>query len=160
MLINDPFEGKVRVRVCGILMESEQILLLKHDRIGSLGYLWAPPGGGVKFGNSLEETLIREFQEETGLSIEIKDYLFTNEYIGKKYHALEVFYKVERKGGELRLGTDPELATDNQMLSAARFFNRESLNLIPALAIHSAFNCLSERYEITELRGLHTFKDY
>ena len=75
----NPCEGKVRVRVCGILHENGKILLLKHESIGPAGYLWSPPGGGVEFGESLVETLEKEFLEETNLSIKVGNYLFTNE---------------------------------------------------------------------------------
>ena len=67
----DPFSKKVRVRACGILKNEQGILLLKHLGIGPAEFLWAPPGGGVKFGDTLEETVQREFLEETGLTVSV-----------------------------------------------------------------------------------------
>ena len=100
----EQFIGKVRVRVCGILEEEGKILLLKHQPFGPAGYLWLPPGGGVEFGDTLEETLRREFLEETHLNIEIEKYLFSNEFITNQLHALEHFYLVKRISGQLKLG--------------------------------------------------------
>ncbi len=154
----DPFRDKVRVRVCGILIENDKILLLKHDSIGKKGYLWSPPGGGVEFGNSLHECLKREFHEETNLKIEVGDYLFTNEYIDTKYHAIEIFFEVVSLSGTLKLGTDPELPLDNQILSEARFFSPKELANLPKDALHNAFHVSKSPYKIADLKGLLTFK--
>ncbi|WP_420318276.1 NUDIX domain-containing protein [Ekhidna sp.] len=152
------FEEKVRVRVCGILEEDNQILLLKHDKIGPAGYLWSPPGGGVEFGESHEEALKKEFKEETNLVVEIVKFLFTNEFISEKHHAIELFFLVKRISGDLMLGNDPELGPEQQILSDARFFSYDELKTLPKNAIHNAFNTVYERDKITELRGLITFK--
>lgn len=154
----NPFEGKVRVRVCGLLIENDQILLLKHDNIGPGGHLWSPPGGGVEFGESIEKTLKKEFEEETNLSVEVGDYLFTNEFISNKYHAIELFFRVVRISGELALGNDPELSPEKQILSEARFFSPDELEKLPGNTIHNAFDAVNARDKIAELRGLITFK--
>ncbi|MEM7299302.1 MAG: NUDIX hydrolase, partial [Bacteroidota bacterium] len=117
----NPFTNRVRVRVCGLLIQEGKVLLLKHDTIGSSGYLWSPPGGGVEFGESAHETLIKEFKEETNLTIEVGEYLFTNEFIGTKHHAIELFFHVHLVSGDLKLGFDPELPLDKQILTEARF---------------------------------------
>ncbi|MEO9873117.1 NUDIX domain-containing protein [Ekhidna sp.] len=154
----NPFEGKVRVRVCGILEEDGKFLLLKHLSIGPAGYLWSPPGGGVEFGESVHETLKKEFMEETNLKIDVKEYLFTNEYIDNKHHAIELFFNVSRISGTLKLGEDPELNKKSQILAEARFFSKEDLKKLSQETIHNAFNTAGERDKIAELRGLVTFK--
>ena len=156
--ISNPFEGKVRVRVCGLLIENGEILLLRHDTIGSAGYLWSPPGGGVDFGKGLAETLIQEFLEETSLHIEVDEYLFANEFISERLHAIEHFFLVHRKSGNLKLGSDPELEENEQILKEAKFFSQPELDLLPADTIHSVFNAAKTRDKIAELRGLVTFK--
>lgn len=152
------FSGKVRVRVCGILINDDKILLLKHNSIGPAGYLWSPPGGGVSFGQSLHETLKQEFMEETNLVIDVGQYLFTNEFIDQQHHAIELFFEVHHVSGELKLGHDPELGPENQILTEARFFSYKELETIDSNAIHNAFNAANTRDKIAELRGLITFK--
>lgn len=149
---------KVRVRVGGILFEAGEILLLKHNSIGEMGYLWLPPGGGVEFGESAEEALIREFKEETNLEIEIEKFLFTNEMINDQHHAIELFFLVKRISGKMKLGNDPEFDLDHQILVKAQFFSKEELDKIPINAIHNIFNSTKTRDKIAELRGLITFK--
>ena len=152
------FGGRLRVRVVGILQKDNKILLLKHEPLGPAKYLWLPPGGGVEFGQSLEETLKKEFLEETNLKIDVGNYLFTNEFIDKNHHAIELFFRVYLVSGELKLGSDPELITEDQILKEARFFNYQELNEIPENAIHNAFITAKTRDKIADLRGLITFK--
>jgi ADP-ribose pyrophosphatase YjhB (NUDIX family) len=60
---------KFVVGVSGVLRDGEgRILLLRHTYRGNTP--WGLPGGGLKPGESLEECLVREFREETGLHIE------------------------------------------------------------------------------------------
>lgn len=155
-----PFSGKLRVRVCGILIEGGKVLLLKHNKIGSLGYLWSPPGGGVEFGQSVIDALKKEFLEETNLIVEVENYLFLNEHMDDHYHAIELFFSVKRVSGDLALGSDPELPLSEQILAEARYFDDEELRQIPEEAIHSAFSTINNLKEILNIRGLITFKVY
>lgn len=154
-----PFENMVRVRVCGILKKANKILLLKHRGIGEGGYLWSPPGGGVEFGQSLTETLKREFLEETCISVEVDEFLFANEHIDEKHHALEFFFNVRHISGELKLGYDPELPKDKQMLEEAKFFSFKELESLNKEYLHSAFHISKSLNPIEDRRGLITFKD-
>ena len=131
---------------------------MKHDSVGPAGYLWSPPGGGVEFGQSIIETLENEFLEETHLKVRVQEYLFTNEFIDQKHHAIEHFFSVTRLSGEPKLGNDPELSPERQILSEVRFFGKEELDELPENAIHNAFIAAGERDKINELRGLITFK--
>ena len=101
---------------------------------------------------------MKEFKEETNLSISVGKYLFTNEFIGNGYHAIELFFSVRRLAGALKLGTDPELSMDQQILSEAQFFSSSELQNLAPETIHNAIDATNSRNRITELRGLITFK--
>ena len=90
--IIDKFGERIRVRACGICIEASKILMVKHLIVGKQDYLWAPPGGGMKFGESARECLKREFMEETGLDIRVGDFLFVNEFKDPPLHAIELFF--------------------------------------------------------------------
>ncbi|MCM3339340.1 NUDIX hydrolase [Paenibacillus sp. MER TA 81-3] len=54
-------------RVAGLLMRNDKILLQRP--LNDTGYAF--PGGHVSFGETHEETLIREFKEEMGVNIKV-----------------------------------------------------------------------------------------
>ena len=132
-----PFVQKVRIRVCGLLMEEGRIWLVRHEGLGQLGYFWSPPGGGVEFGETVEETLKREFMEETGLEVECVRFVTFHEHIDSRFHALELFFEVRKVAGVAVLGSDPELADREAMMTDLRLFGREELSSMPAEAVHS-----------------------
>jgi 8-oxo-dGTP diphosphatase len=55
--------------VAGILIENGMVLLTQRAPNQSFPFLWEFPGGKVEPGESPEAALIREFQEEVGLTI-------------------------------------------------------------------------------------------
>jgi 8-oxo-dGTP diphosphatase len=129
------YSNKIRVRACGILLQNDAILLTELLSPITETMIWTPPGGGVQFGENLQETVKREFLEETGLHVEVKELLHFNELIQNKYHALEFYFKVEELAGELSLGIDPELPEDEQILKSLEFKTKEdlfSLNVSPS----------------------------
>ena len=114
------YEGKVRVRAVGLLFEDDRVLLLKHQGLGPEGYLWSPPGGGVDFGMSAADTLKKEFLEETSLEVEVGAFLFVNEHLDERHHAIELFFEVHRLSGAPTLGSDPE--SETQILTEIGLF--------------------------------------
>ncbi len=153
----DIFTNKVRVRVCGILIEQNQILLAKHVGIGEEGLLWSPPGGGIEFGETIEQTLKREFLEETGLNVDPIKLLYTNEYISESLHAVEFFFQVQRHSGEIKTGTDPELPTDNQMIKEVTWINIDQIREIPKRQLHSTLRNIESLNQLTELSSILYF---
>ena len=60
---------RFHITVKGIVVLNNQILLMKRARPSSdgLGY-WELPGGGLEYGETPNQALIRELKEETGYS--------------------------------------------------------------------------------------------
>jgi len=154
--INQKFGGKIRVRVAGILIENEKILLLKHDGVGKREFLWSPPGGGLEFGQDAEKNLIREFKEETALNIKVIKLLFVNEFINESIHAIELFYEVEKTGGILKLGKDPEMGKQ-QILSELAFFDEKKLQNTERDYLHNMFIGINKPQEVLNLKGYFKF---
>lgn len=126
-IIIETFGNRLRVRACGILVKENKLLLIKHTNLGKAGYLWSPPGGGVHFGESVAECLQREFYEETGLTVQIKKFLFAYEFLEPPLHAIELFFEVEYVSGELKLGKDPEMQNTEQILQHIAFVDYDFL---------------------------------
>ena len=127
--------------------------MLNHRGIGNTDTFWCPPGGGIQFGESTHEALKREFEEETGLSVDIGNLLFVNEFMQAPLHALELFFEVKIKGGNLLLGSDPEMTVDNQIIQEVRWMSFEAIRNYPAHEVHTLFKQFESMTDIYRLQG-------
>ena len=98
-----------RIRAAAIIVQDDTILLVRHEKDGRR--YWLLPGGGVDFGESLAEALVREVCEEAGLDIVVGDLVMANDSIppDAHRHVLNVYFTAEVTGGELRPGRDGRL---------------------------------------------------
>jgi 8-oxo-dGTP diphosphatase len=62
------FTGKTATAI--IPFPEDKVLLIKRNTIPFKGY-WAVPGGRMDPGETVEQTIVREVKEETGLDVEI-----------------------------------------------------------------------------------------
>ncbi len=110
---------KVRVRANGILIHQNSVLLVQlKTPILDFPY-WMPPGGGVEFGETLQEAVKRELIEETGIRVKVNELWYIHEYINRPWHAIEFYFKCSYESGEILVGTDPE--TVNQYILDTAF---------------------------------------
>lgn len=85
-------EGIYHVRVAGVLVR-EGRMLVQND-----GEAYALPGGHLRFGETMEEALIREFREEMGIGVVCERLLWSEENFWrwgeKNAHNLGFYYLV------------------------------------------------------------------
>lgn len=106
-----------RPNVCLLVYNSEKKLFL-GERLGSPG-VWQLPQGGIEGGMSLEENVLRELEEELGVSPErfrlVKKLSATHKYdfavpppyaVGKWRGQDQIFYLVEFVGTDLDIKLD------------------------------------------------------
>ena len=91
----------VQVRVTGMLIEDGKILIVKQAVSNERA--WSLPGGKVEKGESLEESMIREMEEETGLKTKIVKLLYLCEKPEEDPPLLHITFLLERVGGDIRL---------------------------------------------------------
>lgn len=73
---------KIGIRPATIVLKEGKVLLVKSKYQDEEFYLF--PGGGLEFGETIEEAAVRETFEETGVKVKIKDLFHVNEYIYAK----------------------------------------------------------------------------
>lgn len=94
-------------RAGAVIVKDGQILLFRRVKEG-WGEYWVFPGGGVEEGETPEQALVREVQEE--LSLQVTEYkllfeVFNDFTMNEKYPPRqEYFYLVTAFTGEVKLG--------------------------------------------------------
>lgn len=95
------------VRSYGILVHEDRVALVRSSNPRHDPPLWWLPGGGIDFGEAPEETLVREFEEETGLVVHHPALLTVTSDVrrrdnGDRIHTVRILYTVALQRGELR----------------------------------------------------------
>ncbi len=99
-----------RIAVRGLIEREGCFLLLKRSKParGELGY-WELPGGGLDFGESPEQALHREIDEETGLTVSIAEPLCVWHHL--RDHSVQIIgmtLRCQYRAGTVRLSSEHE----------------------------------------------------
>src|SRR3972149_11087977 len=92
----------MRVRAVAILIEDNKVVLIERHRAGR--HYFTFPGGGLDEGESLEQAVIREMEEETGLRVAAKHKVADIWFNGNR----QEYFLVEKLSGEFGTGTGEE----------------------------------------------------
>ncbi len=86
------------------------VVLVKRMKPPYEGY-WALPGGLVEYGETVEEAVVREVKEETGLDVEVKGLVGVYSRPGRdpRGHVISIAFLVVEVGGELRGSRETEV---------------------------------------------------
>lgn len=91
--------SKFTIRVYGIYINENNQLLLSDEFIQGK-YFTKFPGGGLEFGEGIFDCLKREWMEEVGIDIEIKEHFYTNDFFiasvfNPDAQVISIYYIVE-----------------------------------------------------------------
>jgi len=107
----------------GVIIKNNKILLIKRKNNPFKGK-WAIPGGFVGYGEKVEDAVIREINEETGLITKVKDIIgiYSDPNRDPRGHVVSIVFLLEVIDGKLKAGDDA---------ASVKFFN---LNRLPVLS--------------------------
>jgi 8-oxo-dGTP pyrophosphatase MutT (NUDIX family) len=125
-----------RLAVVGALARGNQVLLLRRrSDLDLYPDLWCLPGGGVEKGETIETALVREFREETGLSVLVGRSIDTWFKIadlntGERFPSLVACF-------ECTTASSAEPVLDTSEHTAHAWAAREDLERFPLIAGHA-----------------------
>ncbi len=105
------YPDQPRVAVGAIVFKDKQVLLVRRGKPPARD-LWAIPGGSVEIGETLQRAAEREIFEETGITIQALEPVFTFDYIERdefgcaRFHYVIVDLTADYVRGEPRAGDD------------------------------------------------------
>jgi len=112
--------------IASVVLKKENKILLIKEVLEDKKEHWIFPGGGVDFGETIEEAARREIKEEINLDVKIKDFLGFKEIIRPQfdYHTVIFFFIAEPLNNDI---------TRLEKILDAKYFTineAKSLNLV------------------------------
>lgn len=92
-----------------LVTDAEGRVLLVRRRYDPFQGLWTMPAGFVEHGERIEETAVRELEEETGLKVSVESlYAVESCHDDPRGESVIVIYRGRVEGGEMEAGDDAE----------------------------------------------------
>lgn len=141
---NQTEKVKPKVGVGVLVFKEDKVLLGKRKGAHGVGD-WAPPGGHLEFGESVEDCAKRELSEETGLkAVSVQTGAWSNDVIDENNHYITFFAVVDQFEGE------PELLEPHKC-EAWQWF---SVDALPSPLFLSANSFLTQ-YQSSQFKAPH-----
>lgn len=87
----------------GIIWDGDRILIDRRHPTGLLGGLWEFPGGKIESGESIQECIAREIQEELALQVQVGAELITISHSYSEFTVTLIVHHCKYLGGEPQL---------------------------------------------------------
>ena len=117
-----------RITTSGVAENRGLFLAAKRLPGGPLSEKWEFVGGKNRWGESVEDTLQREWLEELNLRVDVKEHLLDTEFIYNDTHFTLKCHRVEVLDGEIKLSVHQEYRwVDKSELSTLDFGESDSV---------------------------------
>jgi len=130
--------NRFNLRVYGLLMNEINQILVVHEQINDFKFTKFP-GGGLEYGEGILDCLIREFDEETGLDIDVIEHFYTTDFFQSSAfkpndQLISVYYKVAAKNDWRTVKLENQVLNNGNRTELLRFewveLNKLNLDLM------------------------------
>lgn len=136
---------RFHITVKAIVIYHQKILILKRTRPSSDGLgFWELPGGGLEYGETPHQALIRELKEETNLDIKIIKPVYTFTAIRPDYQTVGI--------GFLAIPTNDHVKISDEHTEYRFVSSDELLNYVDKKIYNDIITTLKE-YESMHIEG-------
>lgn len=89
----------MKIRITAVVLRNDNILLVEQNVDNARD--WSLPGGGLEEGETLEDGIVRELIEETGITVKVKELLYLCDYIRNDRHVVHMTFLAEAPNYEI-----------------------------------------------------------
>ncbi len=97
---------KPNVRITAVVFYNGKLVIVRHEN-KKFGDYYLLPGGGWEHKESIEECVVREVKEETGLDVEVDHLAYYKSVYTDEDDTLDLIFKCNIIGGDLE-NNDPD----------------------------------------------------
>jgi 8-oxo-dGTP diphosphatase len=129
-----------RIAAGGIVLRNDTMLLVRYSA-GNNGSFLVAPGGKVEQEENIEEAIIREVFEETGIRVRPNAVVLIEDLVFSAYKMCKIWMTCRIEGGEIR--RTPEAVKEG--IVEAGWYTRESLEsetVFPPLILEREWSAL------------------
>ena len=97
-------ERIIRVGTRAVIFNENNEILVEHNIRPEIDYYYLP-GGGVWFHEKIEDCLVREVKEETGLDVRTERLLWVRDFVegSPVLHGIEIYFLATITGGKFTI---------------------------------------------------------
>lgn len=120
--------------VTGILVkniEGKLLLVKKPDGVGPYTGMYLTPGGGVKMGEAIDDAVVRELYEETGVKVTNLKRVAFDDAVAQNWQGVETHYIMLLYTGDYISGDLKPTQGDDDNLEIINWFTVEEVKRLP-----------------------------
>ena len=96
--------------VAAIIKKDNLYLIVQRNKHKYLGLKWEFPGGKVESGETFEEALLREIEEELSIVINVYEKIAEEKYKDNKINIILHYFLCSQKSGTIKLNEHEDFA--------------------------------------------------